>query len=499
MPTHFENLLKYMSNISHYETASLYDDITSDKFVRYDTERCLCYYFDTDTALWGEVGVNFISMKIHRLLRPKIIKRISKITNIIAKISDDKESKLINDELKKIKGLLKSIDTNSFIISTAREYIKLLKTEILEFNTDPDVVHFTNGTYDLIHQRFRKRQPKDYASKCLSFEYKDKAKKRHIEKIYKIFHQINNDDEKQTTFKLSFYAYCLTGRTEAKKMLYNIGHLASNGKSTEFHIMESCFPIYVNKIDRDTFNSNYTKRHKVFASIKAPVRMIFIEEMKEKLLDITALKDFIDGGKNMNEVLFGTTINIEIQAKITVAGNSDPNFRNDRGISRRGYLVYHNNEFVEAHKYKKDVKGLYLQDETLIDLFKKDSYKLALFHLLIPYINAMYEKKKYRNNIINTNIPLKNFKDLCEENDKFKQFIDNFIIKTGNIKDRMSKDEIVNLFNSKNKTYLTWQHLRNDIKRLGLTYDKAVRCNGIRGCIVGVKVNDDDSDNEFSD
>ena len=76
----------------------------------------------------------------------------------------------------------------------------------------------------------------------------------------------------------------------------NIGYTASNGKSTEFRIHDSIFPIYSKKLDKDTFNISYAnKRHKQIRQLqKNPIRFCYCEELDQKKIDVDYLKDFVD-------------------------------------------------------------------------------------------------------------------------------------------------------------------------------------------------------------
>ena len=80
---------------------------------------------------------------------------------------------------------------------------------------------------------------------------------------------------------------------------------------------------------------------------------------------------------------------------------------------------------------------------------------------------------------------------MCEENDKFKNFFDNHFMVTNIEDDRVSKDELRDMFNHHTKCNYSASSIMTDIQRLQLRYEKALRTiyNGmsIRGVIVGIK------------
>ena len=80
-----------------------------------------------------------------------------------------------------------------------------------------------------------------------------------------------------------------------------------------------------------------------------------------------------------------------------------------------------------------------------------------------------------------------NFKELCEENDQMKTFIDSNFEITNDNKDRIHKDDFVEFYNEINKTKLNWTYLMSDVKRIGLIYDRIKRVDNKKGVILGLK------------
>ena len=82
-------------------------------------------------------------------------------------------------------------------------------------------------------------------------------------------------------------------------------------------------------------------------------------------------------------------------------------------------------------------------------------------------------------------------KDICEENDKFKNFFDNHFEVTNNESDKITKDELRDMYNHHTKCNFSASSIMTDIQRLQLKYEKGLRSiyNGIsiRGIIVGIK------------
>ena len=328
----------------------------------------------------------------------------------------------------------------------------------------------------------------------LDYDYKE-SKDRYTNKVKEIIKSISNDDDETLQFILSYLGYCLTGETKAKKFLILYGASASNGKTTLQEIFSKCLKSYSFKIDRETFNYKYDKFHKQLIQSCRPKRMVFLEEMNKNKLDISKLKEFVDGNDTNCNIMYGTSELVKIDAKLIIATNNNPVFDTDNGIARRGILVECKNKFVDKKVYEKlkDKSNIYLKDERIMDLFNDDNYRCAFINLLLPYSNQYYNDGLIVPQKINDA-----FKELCEDNDIMKSFINNNFEITHNDKDRLSKDEFVLLYNECNKTKLSFRQLLSDIKRLDIEYNRNKRHNNVKGCLIGIKYlnsyNDNDKD-----
>jgi hypothetical protein len=266
--------------------------------------------------------------------------------------NDKDKLKTIEEERKEILKYVMKLKTMKFINEVVKQIQSILKQKIqyVEFDTSEVQyynVHFKNGQF------FEKLQP----------------------------------DENQRKFTLGFLAYCLSGDTSEQIFKINIGYSASNGKSTELKIHDKVFPIYTTKLEKDTFMLGNTKRHKsISCCLKQPIRLAYIEELQQKKLDSEFLKDWVDGNKITNEVLYGYTESKKIQAKLMTCSNKDLKVDSDKGVLRRGKVQFYNSQFLDIleddfmnHKYKKV--------NNFEKIFDEVEYKNAYFHLLLGYFN----------------------------------------------------------------------------------------------------------------
>jgi hypothetical protein len=218
----------------------------------------------------------------------------------------------------------------------------------------------------------------------------------------------------------------------------NIGHTASNGKSTELSIHEKCFDIYTEKMDNRVLLTNFEKRHKHLVKlIVKPIRLVYFEEMpKGKKLDVEFIKDFVDGKRINCEIMFGTTDKIKIQAKIMSVSNHDFQCDTDAGILRRGRVQKYESQFINEIELVDEEQHHYLKIEGFENKFDDDMYKNAYFHLLLNYVDELVVPK----------INKDEFKKTAEESDDVLNNILEYFEITNNENDIIGKNEIENYF-----------------------------------------------------
>lgn len=393
-------------------------------------------------------------------------------------IINEEEKKYINDEeksvtVKKMRKYCLEVKQNlmrasgiSNVFSLLLNKLSSVKTDIV-FDTGSDNhfnIHFKNGVYDLKNKLFRSRVETDYVTKYLNYNYikLEDIPKETQEDVFSFFKKIQ-PEENQRNFTLGYLAYCLTGDATKQIFKMNIGHTASNGKSTELSIHEKCFEIYTEKIDNRVLLLNFEKRHKHLINlIKNPVRLAYFEEMpKGKKLDVEFLKDFVDGKKISCEIMFGTKDNIFIQAKLMSVSNHDFQCDTDEGILRRGRVQKYESKFVNDIELVDEVNHHYKKIEGFENKFDDVVYKNAYFHLLLKHID----------NLIVPKINQDEFKKTAEESDDIlNNILERFEI-TNNENDVISKREIEYHF-GKDK----FNDYKTKLQSKGCKYDSQTNC-----------------------
>lgn len=339
-------------------------------------------------------------------------------------------------------------------------------------------INFKNGVYDMKAKLFRKRFETDLITKTLDYDYitKDKVPIEISKDVYRFFEEIQ-PDESQRKFTLGYLAYCITGNIEHQIFKMNIGYTASNGKSTEMSIHHTVFPIYTKKLNSQTFNEDYTKKHKhIMSLLTDPIRLAYMEELGAKKLDIDFTKDFVDAKNISCEVMYGTDTTKPIQAKLMTCSNKDFKMDVDEGIKRRGKVQHYRSQFTDKEGEIDKEKHFYNKDKKFPNKFDDVLYKNAYFHLLLQYVDKLEVPEKNEDE----------FHEMCNDNDTFKNiFEDNFTI-TKDVNDIVNWKQCVDILTNGKKFERT--AITSDMKRLGIEYCKNKKKNNVAGCYIGLQI-----------
>ncbi len=501
MPMSDNEIKRFLTIQSHERFARLFIENCTSKILVFSEDEVYIYntefnyyQFTSSTSLI----MNIISKVLHEILELWQVNFDKEQIHIMNLNIDPDDKKLRSDRIRETirqnNTAIKNIETTTFIKNIITQVITILTLspeKISALNTLPNYLNFRNGKLNLKDLEFSIRTPDDFITEYLDYDYSSEINIGIQNKIKTVFKQICNNRDEDYNFILSHLGYCITSETKEQKYLNAYGASASNGKSTIIKIMEAVFNIYVFKADKRLFSESFGKSHKYFSGMKNK-RIVYIEELDKKKTDGDLLKDIVDGNKMNNEVLFGTTEKIDISFKLMFFSNNIMNFDADSGIKRRMIAMEFNSIFAEAEDLE-DKRATYPNsdvfqiDRNLLDMFKNNvEYKNAFMHLIIEQSRAYFN-----NGLIIPESYKKATNDLCDENDKMKQFIENQFEITKRDEDRITKDEFHELYSAHTKCNYAWTSILSDIKRLGLCYDGGKRAiyKGItiRGVLVGIK------------
>jgi phage/plasmid-associated DNA primase len=496
------SMRRFLDIQSHERFANIYFKFSTTPLVvlskkdifMYNTE--FKYYQHVDQA--GRL-MSLVSDVLHKALNEIHLHFKNKLLEVKtdAELDQSDKDEALNElktVIKQVNTATKNIETTTFIKNILEQIISrsiLSKEQQEKLERLDNHLNFRNGKLDLKTMEFSERTEADFVTEYLNYDFQLKVNKEVKNEVVEVLKKICNSDDDDYEFITNFLAYCITSETKEQKYLNVVGPSASNGKSTIIKLMEEALSIYIFKAKKDLFSEAYSKGHKYFAQTKNK-RIVYIEELDKKKVDADLIKDVVDGNKINNEVLFATTEKIDINFKLMFLSNNLMNFDADSGIKRRLIHFEFRNKFVALQDLEKErinhkIGKVFALDNSLVSKFhNNDSYKNALIHILIK------KAKQYFDNGLT--IPDKYVeiaKEICEENDKFKNFFENHFEITNKDEDRIAKDELRDMYNSYTKCNFSASSIMTDIQRLQLKYERGLRCVynnvSLRGVIVGIK------------
>ena len=502
MPYTDREIKKFLNVCSHERLAKLFIEESTTTIVVFSKKEVFVYndkfnYYEP-VDIHGRF-LSLVSNTLHKVIEPWDELFSDQLMQIMANKELDKQERdeakeRIKKIIQQISTAIKAIETVTFLKNVIESIISmkvLSKEEQDKLNRLDNHLNFKNGKLNLKTSEFCDRTKDDFVTEYLDYDFQIKPNKSIKQEVTEVLKKICNSSDDDFDFIMRFLGYCITSETKEQKYLNVVGETASNGKSTLIKLMEEALPIYIFKAKKDLFSEAFSKGHKYFAQTKGK-RIVYIEELDKKKVDADLLKDVVDGNKMNNEVLFSTTEKIDINFKLMFLSNNLMNFDADSGIKRRLIHFEFKNKFVDKEDIEKErinhrVGAVYEVDRTLTKKFQcNDEYKNALIHLLLKK-----SKQYFTEGLIVPQKYLEMAKDVCDENDKFKNFFDDHFELTTDLNDRIAKTELHDMYNHHTKCNFSPSTLMTEIKRLQLRYDKGLRCvyNGqsVRGVLTGIK------------
>ena len=120
-------------------------------------------------------------------------------------------------------------------------------------------------------------------------------------------------------------------------------------------------------------------------------------------------------------------------------------------------------------------------------MFKRDSYKLSMFHIL-----AEYSKKYYEEGLKLPKSCSLHFQQAMEESDPYAEFFDDNIV--NNEKGLLSKRDAMEAIEmwKKFKNVPEWVEVKNEFQRRGYKYDSQKKKNKQKGFFIGCSLKEEE-------
>jgi phage/plasmid-associated DNA primase len=376
--------------------------------------------------------------------------------------------------------------------------IKNLKTLLVDdefekkLDNNKGKLAFQNGIMDLETGVFRYGiEWDDYITDTIHYDYVETS----FEFIKSKLLLIMNNNVEHLEYFLSIIGYSFVGDAELEKALYFMidkteDGRGNNGKTLFFDVLCHLMPYYVYKTKSTLIVKGNTKVHKQLVKMKGK-RLVWLEELPKELLNPELIKELADGKTSENEVMFGTSEDINILFKMFVLSNNIPKIDDDEeAVYNRFKQVSFNSHFdTSGERVEADYEKLeFIADKELAGNIK-DIYYNEVFNLIIHYAHKYYANKlpKVPSQFLNDT------KDTKNKNDKFMKWFESNCIKDEDKK--IAIDFIIE------QTKIDKETIKRKMKTLGIKYNKdlggigkSVKGKYYKGGFEGVGLDDDEEE-----
>lgn len=291
-------------------------------------------------------------------------------------------------------------------------------------DSNPDLVGFENGVYDLRNGEFRDGRPEDFISLTTATDYIEYREDDDlILSIYAFLSQVFPDEEVRD-YALILLASFLEGRNPNEKFHIWTG-VGGNGKSKLLELFESSFGKYTAKIPvtiltQKTRASSSSANPEV-ARLKG-IRTVSTQEPEEnERFNVGIMKDWTGGDRITCRPLYKDPFDFKPQFKMLFSCNHLPSLPpDDEGTWRRLSVIEFKSRFVENPDPKNPYE--FKRDYHLAE--KLYSWKEAFMYVLLEHYK-IYKK----HGLIEPPAVRNATKDYQKMNDAYSDFVDDCLVK----------------------------------------------------------------------
>ena len=317
-------------------------------------------------------------------------------------------------------GITKKLRDVSFKDKVMRELARMFYDAkfVSKLDTNPDLLGFENGVYDLKTGKFRDGCPEDYISLSTGIDYQefdDDAPE--IQQIYRFMSQIF-PRETVRDYVLVLLASFLEGRNPNEKFHIWTG-IGSNGKSKLLELMEKTIGDYAAKVPVSLLTgkkAGSSAANPELARLKG-VRLVSAQEPEQsERFNIGLLKELTGGDRITCRALYKEPIEFRPQFQMIFCCNHLPSLPpDDEGTWRRISLVEFQSRFVSNPDPNNPKE--FLRDKSLSE--KMNCWREAFAFILLKHYG--YYKRHGLNEPIEVQEATQEYR---RDNDVFMEFAD---------------------------------------------------------------------------
>jgi phage/plasmid-associated DNA primase len=306
----------------------------------------------------------------------------------------------INDEtyLKtQIRELKKYCLTNKW----TEELLKTFKTRFLnedvdiQFDSNPYLLGFNNGVYDLKENIFRKYEFTDYTTTRTGYNYKKSSEEDRFV-IYELFNHIETDDDNRNLL-WQILSSGLIGICYEKFIIFD--GKGGNGKSVTTRFMLEALGDYAYKGNIQTLCTKAKQgANPEMANMNLKRYIIFSEPESTEKIHNSILKELTGNSRINARKLYENKCDVIIPATIVLECNDKINLKNDStdGESRRIINYTYKSKFTKDKSEVNEEERIFYAKEITDQFLHK--YKFAFIDILIEkaFIFINDDKEKFK-------------------------------------------------------------------------------------------------------
>lgn len=395
-------------NCTHNAISAVASKLLKGRYVCALASGKLWYVFDG--TLWKEdhecIGIR---RELSTTVREQVFLTMSKyrssfnIDDMQSTTSTDTVSSEMKQTCDRLSNIARKLEDANFKDNVTREMREHLYDDKLldKLDSNPNLIAFTNGVWQLKEKCFRPSSPEDYVSLSVGYPYENFDQQTELElrdTVLSYFVSLH-PDALQREYIMKTFARQLYGDHGNELFHMHSGHKgsASNGKTKFFEVLEECLGDYVRKFGVEFLISKQRpdpgKPMPEFRYWKSRRIMFCTEPLHTDTLNSGVIKD-LTGGENIQyRLLFSNTVHtFRPQMKLHVMCNNSPAIDgSDQGVQRRIRKVDYVSWFIDEPEKVCPSKFRFLKDSSIIQAFiEKRELKLAFVKLLFDMYDHNY-------------------------------------------------------------------------------------------------------------
>lgn len=412
-----KELIKSSLYGGHYSVAKLISEIYPSKY-RVDNLKNKTWYEFNGTR-WVEQ-----SCGLHVMLSEEMPKYYFKYIDLIENM-DDKTDEEIEEEKKNVYNIIKKLETTPYKKNILEELANIYYHKDSQFykklDSNPLLIGFENGVYDLSLFKFRQGLFNDYITFSTGYDYIETKNNDEREKIMEFLSKIITDNDIKE-YLLTILGKSLSGLLDDKFFVWT-GITGANGKSTLINFLEMALGDYSTSIDISLLTQKRTASSNATPDLirLRGKRLFSLQEPEHNDVIRTGLLKQLTGGDNIiARELFKSPVSFKLQGTMLLCCNDLPTIAStDGGTWRRLRVIEFNSRFcdnpqkVNEFKIIPNVKDMLEKWKStfmliLIDYYKK--YAIDMNYVINEPLEVITSTNKYKH-----------------DNDKFSDFIEECI------------------------------------------------------------------------